>query len=267
MASTGSTIVNWFTSESDDFDLTIALLSSNSFQCHWFANRQCSYIHFPLHPRSGNYAWSFLPLILSSFLPTTLWVLASIVLQHYRLWYSGLIPFMVTRSPLYVQTVGGLFIGQLVSLTILPSTGVAMSLISLTPLPIRNDCIERFTWTLPIERFTWTLPPDNLPHWFTSKFDDSNMKIDQLSCLYAPSSSSVILLASYGKTPRTTILAQQKNTQYTVTIRTPIEFPNGDQTVRVRGTHVYTTRAMMRQVIFWLHHQTLQRKKTSIRIH
>ena len=246
MASTGLTIVNWFTSESDDFDLTIALLSSNSFQCHWFANRQCSYIHFPLHPRSGNYAWSFLPLILSSFLPTTLRVLASIVLQHYRLWYSGLIPFMVTRSPLYVQTVGGLFIGQLVSL------------ISLTPLPIRNDCIERFTWTL---------PPDNLPHWFTSEFDDSNMKIDQLSCLYAPSSSSVILLASYGKTPRTTILAQQKNTRYTVTIRTPIEFPNGDQTVRVQGTYVYTTRAMMRQVIFWLHHQTLQRKKTSIHIH
>ena len=49
MASTGSTIVNWFTSESDDFDMTIALLSSNFFLCHWFANRQCSYIHFPLH--------------------------------------------------------------------------------------------------------------------------------------------------------------------------------------------------------------------------
>ena len=49
MASTGSTIVDWFTSESDDFDLMIALLSSNSFQCHWFANRQCSSIHFPLH--------------------------------------------------------------------------------------------------------------------------------------------------------------------------------------------------------------------------
>ena len=48
MASTGSTIVDWFTSESDDFDLMIALLSSNSFQCHWFANRQCSSIHFPL---------------------------------------------------------------------------------------------------------------------------------------------------------------------------------------------------------------------------
>ena len=48
MASTGSTIVNRFTSESDDFDVMIALLSSNSFQCHWFANRQCSSIHFPL---------------------------------------------------------------------------------------------------------------------------------------------------------------------------------------------------------------------------
>ena len=49
MASTGSTIVNRFTSESDDFDVMIALLSSISFQCHWFANRQCSFIHFPLH--------------------------------------------------------------------------------------------------------------------------------------------------------------------------------------------------------------------------
>ena len=27
----------------------IAPLSSISFQCHWFANRQCSSIHFPLH--------------------------------------------------------------------------------------------------------------------------------------------------------------------------------------------------------------------------
>ena len=27
----------------------IALLSSNSFPCHWFANRQCFSIHFPLH--------------------------------------------------------------------------------------------------------------------------------------------------------------------------------------------------------------------------
>ena len=60
----------------------------------------------------GNYAWSSLPLILSSFLQTTLRVLAPIVLQHYRLWYPELIPLTVTRSPLYVQTVGGLFIGQ-----------------------------------------------------------------------------------------------------------------------------------------------------------
>ena len=56
MASTGSTIDNRFTSESDDFDMTIALLSSNFFRCYRFANHQCSYIHFPLHLCFGNTA-------------------------------------------------------------------------------------------------------------------------------------------------------------------------------------------------------------------
>ena len=124
MASTGSTIVDWFTSESDDFDLTIAPLSSNSFQCHWCANRQSSSIHFPLLIVTLWELCTIIPTLILS-LCTTLRVLASIVLQHYRLWYPGLIPLLVTRSPLYVQTVGGLFIWTtttLVSLTICHSS-------------------------------------------------------------------------------------------------------------------------------------------------
>ena len=124
IASTGSTIVNRFTSESDDFDMThysaLFKLLSMSLVC------QPSMLYHPL-PFAYIHALGTMhdhpyP---SSCPQTTLRVLASIVLQHYRLWYPGLIPLTVTRSPLYVQTVGGLFIGQLVSLTILPSTGVA----------------------------------------------------------------------------------------------------------------------------------------------
>ena len=54
------------------------------------------------------------------------------------------------------------------------------------------------------------------------------MKIAQLECLHAHPSSSDILLASFRMT-----------TRYAITIRTPIEFPNGDQTLWVRGTHAY----------------------------
>ena len=69
--------------------------------------------------------------------------------------------------------------------------------------------------------------------------------------------------------PRTTIL-YNKNTRYAVTTRTPIEFPNGDQTVRVRGTHVYAGgyhKSNDETSYSLATHQTLQRKKTSIRIH
>ena len=61
-----------------------------------------------------------------------------------------------------------------------------------------------------------------------------------------------------------------KRTRYAITIRTPIEFPNGDQTVRVRGIHVYAGGYHKRndETRYPLAtHQTLERKKTSIHIH
>ena len=132
-----TTIFHRFSSESDDSNMKISQLVclerfSQYYGIYWIDNRQLIYVRvwwlrsddcsalfktpfnvtglptvnalpstsLCLQSRSGNYAWSSLPLILSSFLPTTLRVLVSIVLQHYRLWYPGLIPLMVTRSPL-----------------------------------------------------------------------------------------------------------------------------------------------------------------------
>ena len=110
MASTGSTTINWFTSESDDFDMMIALLSpENLFQCYWFANRQMLLHPLPIASHAlGTIHDHPYPSSCPHPHETTLRVLASIVLQHYRLWYPGLIPLMVTRSPLYVPTVGGI---------------------------------------------------------------------------------------------------------------------------------------------------------------
>ena len=121
MASTGSTIVNRFTSESDDFDMThysaLFKLLSMSLVC------QPSMLFHPLPFASHALGTMHDHPYPSSCPQTTLRVLASIVLQHYRLWYPGLIPLTVTRSPLYVQTVGGIIYWTtttLVSLTILP---------------------------------------------------------------------------------------------------------------------------------------------------
>ena len=193
MASTGSTIVNWFTSEFDDFDLTIALLSSTLFQCHWFANRQCSSIHFPLpyphpvliHDSSGSCIYCFAALqAMVSWADT----FHGHSLTSVRSDRGGIVIYWTTTT--------------LVSLTILPSISVARC-----RSPASHLFPSSTSTMIVYERFIWTLPPDNLLHWFTSESDDSNTKIAQLECLHAHPSSSVILLASFGMIPRTTILA------------------------------------------------------------
>ena len=184
MASIGSTIVNRFTSESDDFDVMIALLSSNSFQCYWFANRQYSSIHFPLQATLWELCMIIPTLILSFY--TTLRVLASIVLQHYRLWYPGLIPLTVTRSPLYVQTVGGIIYWTtttLVSLAILSffrpfvSLGVAHQPHIFSHPPTSRMIVWRGSPELYLLTiFFIGLRPSSMT---------PNTKIDQLESLYA----------------------------------------------------------------------------------
>ena len=130
-------------------------------------------------------------------------------LQHYRLWYPGLIPFMVTRLPLYVQTVGELFIGQRQLWCCSPffrppvSLGVAHQASHI--LHIHNDHIHKRGST---ELYFLTI-------FFIGLRPSSMTPIEDCSTqpkrLYAPFSSSAILLESSGMTPRTTILHRARH--------------------------------------------------------
>ena len=210
MASTGSTIVNWFTSESDDFNLMIALLSSTLFQCHWFANRQCSSIHFPL-------------------LIVTLWELCMIIPTPHPVLFliddssgsciycfaalQAMVSWADTFNGHSLTSVrsdrGGIIYWTMTTLVSLTICRSSLFRPSVSPGVAHQPHIfshpPHLEWSYREVHLNST--SDNLLYWFTSEFDDSNMKIAQLECLYASPSSSVILLASFGMTPRTTIFA------------------------------------------------------------
>ena len=169
----------------------------NFFRCHWFANHQSSYIMIISAPNPV-----LIPINDSSDSCTY-------CLQHYRLWYPGLIPFMVTRLPLYVQTVGELFIGQRQLWCCSPffrppvSLGVAHQASHI--LHIHNDHIHKRGST---ELYFLTIFFIGLRPSSMTPIEDCSTQPERL---YAPFLSSAILLESSGMTPRTTILHRARH--------------------------------------------------------